>query len=98
MYYFIILVNDNEIKTNKQNNNNIKIFPSAKAFIKYYNLNISDILKSNKNIILKEDILKYINESVNNKSIENSDNYCEKKDSSIEQTNSVFLIYFTVLL
>lgn len=98
MYYFIILVNDYEIKTNKQNNNNIKISPSAKAFIKYYNLNISDILKSNKNIILKEDILKYINESVNNKSIENSDNYCEKKDSSIEQTNSVFLIYFTVLL
>lgn len=98
MYYFIILVNDNEIKTNKQNNNNIKIFPSAKAFIKYYNLNISDILKSNKNIILKEDILKYINESVNNKSIENSDNYYEKKDSSIEQINSVFLIYFTELL
>lgn len=98
MYYFIILVNDNEIKTYKQNNNNIKISPSAKAFIKYYNLNISDILKSNKNIILKEDILKYINESVNNKSIENSDNYYEKKESSIEQTNSVFLIYFTVLL
>lgn len=98
MYYFIILVNDNAIKTNKQNNNNIKIFPSAKAFIKYYNLNISDILKLKKNIILKEDILKYINESGNNKSIKNSDNYCEKKESNIEQTNSVFLIYFTVLL
>lgn len=87
-----ILVNDNEIKTNKQNNNNIKISPSAKAFIKYYNLNISDILKSNKNIILKEDILKYINESVNNKSIQKSDNYIEKKESNNEQTNSVFLI------